>query len=68
MVAPILWIPTVGEYKTKPLQNAVRDLQHLGINPDILLCRADKEVSSKLLDKISNMTGVIEIAYFAPPM
>ena len=67
MVAPILWIPTVGEYKTKPLQNAVRDLQHLGINPDILLCRADKEVSSKLLDKISNMTGVDRDCVFCAP-
>ena len=58
MVAPIIWVDTVGEHKTKPMQNAVRELQKHGIHPDILLCRSSKEVPDKIIDKISRTTGV----------
>jgi CTP synthase len=36
------WIPTAGELKTKPTQHSVKDLREIGIQPDILLCRADR--------------------------
>ena len=67
MVAPILWIPTINEYKTKPLQNAVKQLQQCGINPDILLCRVDKDVSNKILNKVAEMTGVDRESIFNSP-
>jgi CTP synthase len=46
------------ELKTKPTQNSVKDLRTRGIIPDMLVCRADYDISSELLDKISYMTGV----------
>src|SRR5574338_333651 len=36
------YIPTAGELKTKPTQHSVKELRSIGIQPDILLCRADR--------------------------
>jgi CTP synthase len=36
------YIPTAGELKTKPTQHSVKELREIGIQPDILLCRADR--------------------------
>ena len=58
MVAPILWMNTVKEFKTKPLQNGVAELRKYGLQPDILLCRVDRAVPNKILDKISDLTGI----------
>jgi CTP synthase len=44
------------ELKTKPTQNSVKDLRMRGIIPDILVCRADYEISDDILTKISAMT------------
>lgn len=66
-VAPILWLNTIGEFKTKPLQKSVIELQQFGIFPDILLCRCDRPVPDKLLTKISDMTGVRREAVFDAP-
>jgi CTP synthase len=41
------------ELKTKPAQNAVRDLRALGIQPDVLMVRADRPVPAQLLNKLS---------------
>ncbi len=38
------YIPAAGELKTKPTQHSVKELQALGIAPDILLVRADREI------------------------
>jgi CTP synthase len=67
LVAPILWIPTIKEFKTKPLQNSVKELQSFGIQPDILLCRIDREIPDKILDKISNLTNVPRESVFDAP-
>ena len=67
MVAPILWIPTIKEFKTKPLQNAVKSLQSFGLQPDILMCRIDREIPPKLLDKVANLTNVAREAIFDAP-
>ena len=58
VVAPILWIQTIKEFKTKPLQNSVKELQKYGLQPDVIFCRTDRDVPSKILDKITMMTGV----------
>ena len=47
------WIATAGELKTKPTQHSVRELLHAGIQPDLLLCRADQEIPEGELKKIS---------------
>ena len=38
------WIASAGEMKTKPTQHSVRELRAIGIQPDILLCRADRPI------------------------
>lgn len=67
MVAPILWVPTIKEFKTKPLQNAVRELQRNGLNADILLCRVDRPVPEQILDKVSSVTNVPRTCVFDAP-
>ena len=67
MVAPIIWNNTVKEYKTKPLQNAVRDLRHSGLIPEMMFCRCDREIPSNILDKVSRLTGVDRGAVFEAP-
>lgn len=67
MVSPIIWLSTVKEHKTKPLQQSVIELQRFGLQADILLCRTDKDISSKILDKISDLTNVAREAVFNAP-
>lgn len=67
LVAPILWVETIKEFKTKPLQNAVRTLQQSGIQPDILLCRTALDVPKSVLEKIYTFTNVCkECVVLAP--
>jgi len=67
MVAPILWIPTIKEFKTKPLQAAVKGLQSFGIQPEMLLCRVDRPVPDNILNKVANLTNVPREAVFDAP-
>jgi CTP synthase len=46
------YIKTAGEIKTKPTQHSVKALQQIGIQPDILLCRTELPLSTKLKEKI----------------
>lgn len=48
----------LGEMKTKPTQNAVRQLNSYGINPDIIVGRSEKPIDKKRKEKIANMCGV----------
>jgi len=67
-VAPVLWINTIKEHKTKPLQNSVRELKQRGLHPDLLLCRdLGQPIPAKILDKISQMTNVPREAVFDAP-
>ncbi|MBX7147196.1 MAG: CTP synthase [Alphaproteobacteria bacterium] len=47
------WISSAGELKTKPTQHSVKELLALGIQPDILLCRSDREISADARRKIA---------------
>jgi CTP synthase len=38
------YIPSAGELKTKPTQHSVKELRSIGIQPDILLCRSDRDI------------------------
>ena len=67
MVAPVIWNNTVKEFKTKPLQNAIRALRHDGLTPEMLLCRCDRTVPKHILDKVSKLTGVPRDAVFEAP-
>jgi CTP synthase len=52
------WIPTAGELKTKPTQHSVKELREIGIQPDILLCRADRPIPEEEKRKIALFTNV----------
>jgi CTP synthase len=52
------YLNTSQETKTKPAQNSVRDLRGLGISPDILVARSEKEPSSSVRAKLSLFSGV----------
>ncbi|MBN1411452.1 MAG: CTP synthase [Spirochaetales bacterium] len=53
-------VPAVGggEFKTKPTQHSAKALREIGIQPDILLCRAAKPLSEEMRRKISLFTNV----------
>ncbi|MNU60512.1 CTP synthase [compost metagenome] len=52
------WIAAAGELKTKPTQHSVRELQALGIHPDVLLVRADREIPEAERRKLSLFCNV----------
>jgi CTP synthase len=52
------YIPTAGELKTKPTQHSVKELRSIGIQPDILLCRADREIPVNERRKIALFCNV----------
>ncbi|WP_157264459.1 CTP synthase [Azohydromonas aeria] len=54
------WIGAAGELKTKPTQHTVQKLREIGIQPDALLCRADRRIPDDERDKISLFTNVQE--------
>ncbi len=52
------YIPTAGELKTKPTQHSVKELRSIGIQPDILMCRADREIPENERRKIALFCNV----------
>ena len=52
------YIPTAGELKTKPTQHSVKELREIGIQPDVLLCRADRDIPDEERKKIALFTNV----------
>jgi len=60
-------IAAAGELKTKPTQHSVKELLGLGIQPEILLCRVDRELPRKLREKIAHFCNVPVHAVIAAP-
>ncbi|SCY54895.1 CTP synthase [Thiohalorhabdus denitrificans] len=56
------FIPSAGEMKTKPTQHSVKELREIGIQPDVLLCRADREIPSDQRRKMGLFCNVPERA------
>ena len=54
------FIPSAGEIKTKPTQHSVKELREIGIQPDIVLCRADREIPEDERRKIALFTNLEE--------
>ncbi len=59
------YIASAGEIKTKPTQHSVKELRSIGIQPDILLCRADRPLPDSERRKIALFTNVQERAVIA---
>jgi len=51
-------IRTAGELKTKPTQHSVKELREVGIQPDLLLCRSDREIPTDVKAKIGLFCNV----------
>ena len=56
------FIPSAGELKTKPTQHSVKELRSIGIQPDILLCRTDREIPVEERRKLGLFCNVRESA------
>ncbi|MEE1656505.1 CTP synthase [Microvirga sp. CF3062] len=56
------FIPSAGELKTKPTQHSVAELRSIGIQPDILLCRTDREIPKDERRKLALFCNVRETA------
>lgn len=56
------YIASAGELKTKPTQHSVKELREIGIQPDVVLCRADRELPAEERRKIALFTNVREEA------
>lgn len=57
-VTLIPYIKASGELKTKPTQSSVKELQAMGIQPDILVCRSEQPLSVEIRDKIALFCNV----------
>ncbi len=57
-VTLIPYLKASGEIKTKPTQASVRDLQSLGIQPNIIVCRTEMELTEEIREKISLFCNV----------
>lgn len=61
------YIPSAGELKTKPTQHSVKELQNVGLQPQILLCRCDRPIPQTERQKIANFCNVRPEAVIAAP-
>ena len=52
------YIAVSGEVKTKPTQHSVKELRSIGIQPDVLMCRAEKPIPESEREKIALFTNV----------
>ncbi len=68
--AHVVYVPYLGaskEFKTKPAQNAVRELRGLGIVPDVLVARSEEHPPASAIKKLSLFSGVEERAIVLLP-
>jgi CTP synthase len=52
------YLKAAGEMKTKPTQRSVRDLREIGIQPDVLICRTEREMPKEEFEKIALFCNV----------
>ncbi len=52
------YLAAAGELKSKPAQHSVKELRGIGLFPQIIICRADREIDSSIIEKISLFCNV----------
>lgn len=52
------YINAAGELKTKPAQHSVKELRSIGLFPQVIICRSDRDIENDLLDKLSLFCNV----------
>jgi len=57
-VTLVPYISAAGELKSKPTQHSVKELRNIGISPDILVCRAEKQIPKDMCEKIAMFCDV----------
>lgn len=57
-VTLVPWLSGSDEHKSKPTQHSVKELQSIGISPDIIVCRVDRPLEQSIKDKISLFCNV----------
>lgn len=66
-VTYVPYISTAGELKTKPTQHSVKELRAIGIQPDAIICRADRDLPKSIKAKIALFSNVSEEAVISAP-
>ena len=61
------YLAASGELKTKPTQHSVKELQSIGIAPDVLVCRCEREIPESEREKIALFCNVRSEAVIAAP-
>ncbi|HET6984426.1 MAG TPA: CTP synthase [Myxococcaceae bacterium] len=61
------YIAAAGEVKTKPTQHSVMKLREIGVQPDILICRTDREIPAEMRQKIAMFCNVDPGGVFFSP-
>ena len=52
------WIGAAGELKTKPAQHSVKELRSIGLNPNVIICRSEREIEEDIYRKLSLFCNV----------
>ncbi len=66
-VTYVPYIKTAGELKTKPTQHSVKELRAIGIQPDAIICRAERDLPKGIKAKIALFSNVEESAVISAP-
>ena len=66
-VVYVPWINTSKELKTKPAQNALKDLRGFGIIPHVVVCRTEKPAPREICEKIARFSGISDTAVLNLP-
>ncbi|MCX7795318.1 MAG: CTP synthase [bacterium] len=66
-VTLVPYLKTSGELKTKPTQHSVKELRSIGIQPDMIICRTDRELPQEVKDKIALFCDVDSKAVIDAP-
>jgi CTP synthase len=61
------YIASAGELKTKPTQHSVKEMLNIGIQPDVLICRSDRQLPNELKAKIALFCNVNEACVISAP-
>jgi len=59
--------PSIGEMKTKPIQQSIHELNELGIQPDIVVCRSEKVIDKRRKEKIALAAALSNEDIFSNP-
>ena len=54
----IPYLSAAGELKSKPAQHSVKELRSIGLTPNLIICRSDREIESGIIDKIALFCNV----------